>query len=341
MAVGKVTLGRFEQVELRSIWASEDKGFTPWLAEPENIALLGETIGLRLEVEKREKEVGPFSADILCRDADQDQWVLIENQLERTDHTHLGQLLTYAAGLKAVTIVWVARRFTDEHRAALDWLNEITDERFQFFGLEVEAWRIGESPPAAKFNLVSKPNDWTRRIANGAARGADHGLSETKQLQLEFWTRFRDFADEHAERLRVTKPPARNWWRFSVGRSGFDLCAIANPMKDELRAEFLITHDESAAIYEWFFAQREQLEHELGEPLVWNSADDVTMKRLLVQRQADLEDRDAWPEYHRWLVEKLDKLDEVFRSRVLSLDIEVITESAGTRVESFTGAVVQ
>jgi len=323
-AADKPVLGRLEQVELRTIWASEDKGFTPWLAQAENISVLGEAIGRRLEVEAREKEVGPFSADILCKDTEQDQWVLIENQLERTDHTHLGQLLTYAAGLKAVTIVWVARRFTDEHRAALDWLNEITGERFEFFGLEVEAWRIGESPPAAKFNLVSKPNDWTRRVANSAARVAADGLSDTKQLQLEFWTRFRDFADEHAERLRVTKPPARNWWRFSVGRSGFDLCAIANPMKDELRAEFLITHDESAAIYDWFLAQREQLEQELGEPLAWNSSDDVTMKRLLLQREANLEDRNAWPEYQRWLVAKLDKLDEVFRARVQSLDIEGI-----------------
>jgi hypothetical protein len=334
MAAATPKLGRLERVDLRSVWVSEPEDFTPWLAAPDNIGLLGEAIGMDLEVETREKDVGPFRADILCRDANTDQWVLIENQLERTDHVHLGQLLTYAAGLKAVTIVWVARSFTDEHRAALDWLNEVTDEHIEFFGLEVEAWRIDESPPAPKFNLVSKPNDWTRRVATGAARAAVEGLSETKQLQLQFWTSFREYADQHAERIRMTKPPARNWWRISVGRPGFHLCAIANPGKSELRAEFLITHDDSAVLYEKFFEQRTQLDRAVGEPLGWNSSDDVTMKRIFLQRTADLEDRAAWPDYHRWLAEKLDKLDQVFRPHVRSLDLEAVARSGSPRLKA-------
>lgn len=148
------TLGRLEKVDLRNFWTTEAGDFTPWLAQEENIALLGEAVGVELEVEAQEKSVGPFRADILCKDTSTDQWVLIENQLERTDHTHLGQLLTYGAGLNAVTIVWIAAKFTEEHRAALDWLNEITDERFNFFGLEVELWRIGDSLAAPKFNII-------------------------------------------------------------------------------------------------------------------------------------------------------------------------------------------
>lgn len=134
----KVPLERLEKIDLRSYWEREDIDFTPWLAEAENIQLLGDTVGLELEIEAQEKEVGPFRADILCKDTANDHWVLIENQLERTDHIHLGQLLTYAAGLNAVTIIWIAARFTDEHRATLDWLNEITNEDFTFFGLEIE-----------------------------------------------------------------------------------------------------------------------------------------------------------------------------------------------------------
>ena len=136
-------LGRLEQIALRSIWVTEAGDFTPWLAQDDNLRLLGDTIGIELELETQEKAVGPFSADILCKDTANDSWVLIENQLERTDHIHLGQLLTCAAGLQAVTIVWIARRLTEEHRAALDWLNEITEEKFRFFGLEIEVWRIG------------------------------------------------------------------------------------------------------------------------------------------------------------------------------------------------------
>ena len=140
--MAQLNLGRLEQVELRSIWANEAGDFTPWLAQEDNLRLLGDTIGIELELEERERAVGPFSADILCKDTVGGAWVVIENQLERTDHTHLGQLITYAAGLKAATIVWIASRLTEEHRAALDWLNEITDGKFQFFGLEIEVWKI-------------------------------------------------------------------------------------------------------------------------------------------------------------------------------------------------------
>src|SRR5258708_3912238 len=139
------SLGRLTKVDLREVFATEAGDFTPWLAREENLALLSESIGISLQCEAQEKEVGPFRADILCKDTMTDNWVLIENQIERTDHTHLGQLLTYAAGLQAVTIVWVAQRFTEEHRAALDWLNEHTDEQINFFGLEIELWKIGDS----------------------------------------------------------------------------------------------------------------------------------------------------------------------------------------------------
>ena len=186
-------LGRLERVELRVAWTSESGDFTPWLAQDENLKLLGNTIDLDLELEAQEKSVGPFRADILCKETTNGAWVLIENQLERTDHTHLGQLLTYAAGLEAVNIVWIAERFTEEHRATLDWLNEISDERFNFFGLEVELWRISDSPLAPKFNIVSKPNDWTKKISGAATHFRSAEVSERQQLWLEYWTEFHEY----------------------------------------------------------------------------------------------------------------------------------------------------
>ena len=177
-------LGRLEKVELRDIWKTEDRDFTPWLAQEENMSVLCETLLMDLEVEAQEQNVGPFRADILCKDVNDGSWVLIENQLERTDHTHLGQLLTYAAGLDAVTIVWVAARFTDEHRAALDWLNDHTDEKIRFFGLEVELWKIGESIAAPKFNIISKPNEWTRSISRASARIVSEVVAEFKKMQI-------------------------------------------------------------------------------------------------------------------------------------------------------------
>ena len=149
---------------LRDAWESESGEFTPWLAREENIQILGSALGLDLEVEAQERNVGPFRADILCKNTVDESWVLVENQLERTDHGHLGQLLTYAAGLKAVTIVWISPRFTEEHRATLDWLNEITDENFNFFGVEVQLFQIDDSPVAPHFSVISKPNDWSKTV---------------------------------------------------------------------------------------------------------------------------------------------------------------------------------
>ena len=187
-------LARLERVDLRHAWKGEATDFTPWLATPENITLLGESISLELEVDSQEKDVGPYRADILCRDTVTNQYVLVENQLEKTDHTHLGQLLTYAAGLDAVTIVWVARQFTDEHRAALDWLNDSTGAKLNFFGLEIELWKIGDSPMAPKFNVVSSPNDWSAAVQEQAAAAQSGTLvissdstSSTGQRSANTW----------------------------------------------------------------------------------------------------------------------------------------------------------
>lgn len=178
------------------------------------------------------RRVGPFRADILCKDRANGDWVLIENQLESTDHTHLGQLMTYAAGLIAVKIVWIARRFTDEHRAALDWLNEITDSRFNFFGREVELWRIQDSPVAPRFNVVCKPNDWSRNVAD-AARSIESGQSsETEQQYLKFWTQFAERVDARGNPIRAPKPYGGYLRSFSVGKAYFYIFALA-PMRDK------------------------------------------------------------------------------------------------------------
>ena len=144
------SLSRLQQVPIRDVWPTEPQGFTPWLASAENLPLLAEAIGLGLELQSTEASVGDFRADIVCKTIPEGELVLIENQFAQTDHTHLGQILTYAAGLEAVTIVWVAETFREEHRAAIDWLNEKTPDNINFFGLEIELWRIADSPVAPK-----------------------------------------------------------------------------------------------------------------------------------------------------------------------------------------------
>lgn len=159
-----MSLGKFERVDLRDIWGHEASGFSPWLAREENLADLAQTLNMKLELVGQEKDIGPFRADILCKELFSQDYVIIKSQLENTNHAHLGQILTYAAGLRARAVVWIAKQFSEEHRAALDWLNNISKDNFEFFALEIELWRIGESPPAPKFNVVSRPNKWQRGV---------------------------------------------------------------------------------------------------------------------------------------------------------------------------------
>lgn len=223
----KYKLGKLQRVSVRDVWKTEAQDFTPWLAD--QLPLLGEAIGRTLELEAVEKWVGAFRADILCRDLDSHAWVLIENQFGRTDHTHLGQILTYAAGLDAVTIIWVAEQFRDEHRAALDWLNRTTIEGVNFFGLELELWRIEKSLPAPKFNVVCQPNDWTKAVVSKA-----EGLSQTAELQLAFWQAFREYVLAHSTVLKPQKPLPTSWYEFSVGRRGFWIGARTNTKANSL-----------------------------------------------------------------------------------------------------------
>jgi hypothetical protein len=299
-------LGRLARVDLRRIWTSEPGGFTPWLAREENLRLLGETLGIELELISEERSVGPFRADILCKDTATDTNVLIENQLERTDHTHLGQLLTYAAGLQAVTIVWIAERFTEEHRAALDWLNERTDDQVNLFGLEIELWQIGDSPVAPKFNVVSQPNDWSKTVREAVAGTGE--ASEHRQLQLRYWLAFKDYLDRDGSSLRCQKPGARHWQNHAIGRSGVHLASvistrnsISGDRRPEIRAELVLTGPRSKENFAGLFSRKQAIEESLGFPLTWHNPEESSMCRVFIQRDADFTDEDRWPDQFAWL----------------------------------------
>lgn len=315
----KETLGRLQRVELREIWSSESADFTPWLARPENMKVLEETLGMELEVESEEKPVGPFRADILCKDLSTNTWVLIENQLERTDHLHLGQLLTYSAGLQAVTIVWVAARFTDEHRAALDWLNEITDNRFCFLGLEVELWRIGDSLAAPKFNVVSKPNDWSRSVKQALDDG---GLSELQVRQKRYWEAFHRVLDSAKGDISgQRKPRPENWMSYSAGRSGFGLLVSRNKHRKRIRASMYLSGDSARAFFALLQREKDSIEREVGQQLVWREMRKECEIAAYLD-DVDPDDESDWPRQHEWLAARLNKLHRVFSPRIKNLNLD-------------------
>ncbi len=314
-------LSRLSKVDLREVWNNEATDFTPWLAMEENLGLLGDTIGIDLELEAQEKNVGPFKADILCKDTTDGHWVLIENQLERTDHTHLGQLITYAAGLKAVTIVWIAHRFTDEHRAAVDWLNEMTGSQINFFGLEVELWRIGDSPIAPKFNMVSKPNDWTKSVTGAAKRFDLEDISPAKQLQLEFWTGFREYLLEESKLIKPQKPLPQHWANFAIGRSGHNLAATVNTRDNRLTVELYIGTDDAKAFFHLLHDQKTEIEAEIGAALDWRELPEKKTSNLVLLRDdVDPQNKALWPDYYTWLKDYLERFHGALAGRVKMLD---------------------
>lgn len=314
--------GRLEQVPLRDAWVSEPHGFTPWLARDENLALLSEALEMDLVVEDVERHVGSFRADILCRDQSDDHvddhLVLVENQLERTDHTHLGQLLTYAAGLQTVTIVWIAAQFNEQHRAALDWLNEITDERFRFFGLEVELWRIGDSQVAPRFNIISRPNDWSKSrsaLSNPSARNETTNL---RQAQIGFWSELATHLEQGNSRLKARTPRAQHWFPMAMGRSGYSLQALFVVQKRKIGVELYFSGAAAHRAFDAIEADKSEINAVLGFDLEWIKAKKEA-RIALYKSIDDPLDQARWPEWIDWLAIKLAEFDGVFRDRVRRL----------------------
>ena len=315
-------LARLEPVDLRQVWQSEPEDFTPWLAQPDNIALLGETLGLELDVESTEAGVGPYRADIVCRDtadgSSDGALVLIENQLERTNHNHLGQLLTYAAGLDAVTVVWIAAPFTDEHRTALDWLNLKTDQSVNFFGLEIELWRIGDSPIAPKFNVVAQPNDWTKTLRVATGQGRE--ISETQRQQLEFWTEFDEFVKSRGDGIRCQNPGARHWLYSSLGRTWMTFACVISTSPPFVRVELALDGNDAKAWFSLLENDSEAIEREFGEELIWHSPPDIKGARVQTKHDLDFRNHSQREEAKEWIYERLRRFHEVLKPRALALN---------------------
>jgi hypothetical protein len=308
-------LGRLERItDLRSIWNSESGDFTPWLAEEENLKLLGDTIGIDLELDSQEKGVGPYRADILCVDTITRRWVLIENQIEKTDHSHLGQILTYAASLDATTIVWIAKHFAEEHRAALDWLNEITDDAFNFFGLEIELWKIGNSPTAPKFNVICKPNDWSRTqreiIKNGRT------ITPEKQLLLDYWNGFVEFLRESQSTLKNDKPKPMDHLPFALGVRGETILSAVRK-DNKIGVQIWIKGRNDLTYFEQIQRDKEPIERIVGHELEWNDKGREIERSIdLFQDGIDISIRENWLEQYEWLHINLEAFYKTFAERI-------------------------
>ena len=314
-------LSRLEAVDIREVWPDEAQDFTPWLAEEENLDILGETLGIELEFEAQEKDVGDFRADILCRDTLNNSRVLIENQLERTDHSHLGQILTYAAGLEIHTVIWIAKEFREEHRAALDRLNEVTTENFQCFGIEVKVWQIGDSDCAPQFDVVSKPNDWNRTVSRDTERVMREGLSETQQRQMRYWTGLHEYIVEKGSSVSFPSPRSSRYLDLSIGRTNFGLMIWQTPTRSEIGIWLNISGENRKAYFRLLEEEQADIHTEMGEELQWIELSGKQRNRICLHKaDTDPLDENDWPHQYEWFTTQLEVFDTVFRERIRGLN---------------------
>ena len=316
-----IDLGTIEQVALREVWPHEAANFTPWLAD--NLDRLGEALGLELDLQSAEAAVGAFSLDILARDLGSGRPVIIENQLEETNHDHLGKLLTYAAGYDAYAAVWLVRGFRDEHRQALDWLNQRTGEDTAFFGVVVEAIRIDGSRPASQFRVVAMPNDWRKKtVTDGGDKVTNGTGSERQERYLEF---FQSLVDTLRDEYRFTNSKnarPQNWFAFRSGSPGVRYSATFM-IGGRYRVEVYIDRgdrEQTKRLFDSLEQRKENIETELNEPLEWDRLENRQASRISVVREGSInDDDDTLEEIRQWMVERLLAFKRVFTPHLQEL----------------------
>ncbi len=309
-------ISKLDVVPTRSVFKYEALDFSVWLED--NIDALGERIGLELTVLEREKLVGSFKLDLFCEDQNGNT-VIVENQLERTDHDHLGKLLTYMVNLGAKTAIWVATEVRQEHQRVIDWLNEMTSDDMGFYFVKVEAIRIGESPYAPLFTPLSQPDAQTRAI--GAEKKV---LAERHVVRKEFWTQLLQ-RSEGKTRLAENRSPSRDHWlAVAAGKSGINYNYLI--LKDGGGIDLYIDvkdYERNKAIFDALYADKDAIEAEFGEELDWRRLDDRRSSRIVkvYRGQGSLYEQEKWATLQDMLIDAMIRLDKVFRKRIKRLSV--------------------
>jgi Domain of unknown function (DUF4268) len=305
--------GKLQRLELREIWKNEARDFTPWLAD--RIQNLGESLGLELELTQREANVGDFSLDLLAKDLGTGKIVIIENQLSRTDHDHLGKLLTYASGFDASTVIWIAETIRDEHRQALEWLNQRTDSETQFFGVVIEVLQIDGSKPAFNFKPIVFPNEWQKT----QRKRSRTTVSPRSEAYREFFQKLIDELHETYKFTGARKGQPQSWYSFASGYSGINYGACFGQGR-KARVELYIDledFDKNKLLFDKLAENKEQIEQEFGEPIEWERLDEKRASRIAIYRPGAIDDNEeTLAEIRAWMIDRLLKMKKVFSKQL-------------------------
>lgn len=313
-------LGKLEKVELRTAWKHEALDFTQWLALEKNLSLLSEEIGIDIKLIETEARTGRFSTDILAEEENKGRRIIIENQLEVTDHDHLGKIITYASGHDAEIVIWIVKDVRDNHKRAIDWLNEHTDENLNFFVIKMELWKIGNSLPAPKFQIISKPNDWAKVVKKGASQPK---LTDTKLMQLDFWNAFKEYASENSRNLRLRKTYPQHWYDISVGSSEAHISLTINTQSNEIGCELYI--DNNNELFSKLKERRIAIENEIEGSLLWQGLEGRKASRIKVSIPivSKLEDGNIIDKSDlQWLMDQAENFLKTFGKYIREINFE-------------------
>jgi Domain of unknown function (DUF4268) len=317
--------GTLVPVNVRQLWPHEERDFTPWLCD--NVDELSRILGLDIELIGREVDVGGFFLDILARETGLGRYIVIENQFGQSDHDHLGKLLTYAGGKQAAVLVWIAEKIRDEHRQALEWLNEHSDDETLAFGIELAAFRIDDSKPVFQFRPVVQPNDWARESRISRPN------SELTGLRKSYQSFFQVLIDELRDKHRFTNAKlgqAQSWYSFSSGFRGIKFGAWFGA-GGKLCAEIYLDGGdrlENKRRFDVLFSQKDMFDKQFGQSLEWQRLEDKQASRICIKTEGVISDEEQQVVEHRkWLVDKLLRLKALWhdqmRKLVMDSDMQV------------------
>ncbi len=282
-----------KNIDLREVWKHEALDFTEWLSKEENLARLSETVGIKIEFLEKQHQTGSFYADILAIRPDTNQKIIIENQLSIIDHDHLGKVITYAAGCEAEIIIWVVKDIKDEHKQAVDWLNEHSDDSINIIVVKVEVIQIADSPYAPVFSILARPNEWKRIVSRSVAPS-----TKTQMKRLDFWTALNDFLASKKSQIKPQKPNSNHWNNVSIGTSTAYLAFRALFQDKKITCDFYIPDDKE--LYNKLLDNKVEIEKAVGNKLIWQECE----KNCLISIEKgsiDLNDGTTWNDCFDWL----------------------------------------
>ena len=292
-------LGKLEKIELREVWRHEALDFTRWLAGKENIALLSKEIGIDIEVIETEMSVGRYNVDIYARDTESNKKIVIENQLENTNHDHLGKMLVYAAGLDADIAIWIVKDVNEEHRQAVEWLNDNSFEKINIFLVKVELWQIDNSPIAPKFQVICEPNNWAKVLK----QQSKENVSDLELKQMEYWQGFVDYAKSKDKTYISQRPSIYNWYVIRIGSSDYKIKLVHSVNSDMIRCQLEIFNDE---IYKKLEQYRTEIDNKING-LEWEYLEDRKVNRISCSNSSK-----GNASSYVWLLDMVDRFKEVF-----------------------------